>query len=225
MEPTWWWKKVRWRASAALSAFSAATVGHEPVDRPRYEPVELGGADLVRDRRHQGVDVGGGFAVRGRGWRRRSGRPATARRVPVCTRAQCRGRRYFSSRAWAILMRPAMVDRSITAANSAMQNSATSGAPSPASGSGQSPPRSAQVAASSIDSVGGARPRSPRRAAGRPRPASLSPGWPGRTRAPQCRSRGPPDRCHGSIQPASTDSFRVEFPLSTGRILEILPAA
>ena len=74
--------------------------------------------------------------------------------MPVWVRCQCRGSRYFSSRAWAIFARPASVERPIAAANSARQNSATSGAPSPASGSGQSPPRVAQVAASWIDSGG-----------------------------------------------------------------------
>ena len=81
-------------------------------------------------------------------------RARQASRSPDCTRAQHRGRRYFSSTAAAISARPPSVERPIARANSAMQNSATSGAPSPASVRPVSPPGVIQVAASSIDSGG-----------------------------------------------------------------------
>ena len=77
-----------------------------------------------------------------------------ASRSPDCIRAQQRGRRYFSSTAAAISARPPSVERPIARANSAMQNSATSGAPSPARVRPVSPPGVIQVAASSIDSGG-----------------------------------------------------------------------
>ena len=65
-----------------------------------------------------------------------------------------RGRRYFSSTAAATSARPPSVERPIARANSAMQNSATNGAPSPASVRPVSPPGVIQVAASSMDSGG-----------------------------------------------------------------------
>ena len=74
-------------------------------------------------------------------------------RVPFCVRAQCLGRRYFSSKPCAINAFPASVDFPIAAANSAMQNSATMGAPGPASVRPVSPPPT-HMAASWIDSVG-----------------------------------------------------------------------
>ena len=81
-------------------------------------------------------------------------RARQASRSPACTRAQHRGRRYFSSTAAAICARPPSVERPIARANSAMQNSATSGAPSPARVRPVSPPGVIQVAASSMDSGG-----------------------------------------------------------------------
>ena len=81
-------------------------------------------------------------------------RARQASRSPACIRAQQRGRRYFSSTAAAISARPPSVERPIARANSAMQNSATSGAPSPARVRPVSPPGVIQVAASSIDSGG-----------------------------------------------------------------------
>ena len=54
-------------------------------------------------------------------------RARQASRSPACTRAQCRGRRYFSSTAAATSARPPSVERPIARANSAMQNSATNG--------------------------------------------------------------------------------------------------
>ena len=73
---------------------------------------------------------------------------------PHWVRSQSRVSRYFSSTAWAISAFPESVERPRAAANSAMQNSATSGAPSPARGRPVSPPPQTQVAASSIDSGG-----------------------------------------------------------------------
>ena len=81
-------------------------------------------------------------------------RARQASRSPDCIRAQQRGRRYFSSTAAATSARPPSVERPIARANSAMQNSATSGAPSPARVRPVSPPGVIQVAASSIDSGG-----------------------------------------------------------------------
>ncbi len=81
-------------------------------------------------------------------------RARQASRSPACTRAQCRGSRYFSSTAAATSARPPSVERPMARANSAMQNSATSGAPSPASVRPVSPPGVIQVAASSMDSGG-----------------------------------------------------------------------
>ncbi len=78
-----------------------------------------------------------------------------AGRSPAWTRAQRRGRRYFSSSAEAISARPESVEVPSAAASSAMQNSATSGAPSPASGIPVSaPPPARQVASRPIDSGG-----------------------------------------------------------------------
>ena len=77
-----------------------------------------------------------------------------ASRSPDCTRAQRAGRRYFSSTAAATSARPPSVERPIARANSAMQNSATNGAPSPARVRPVSPPGVIQVAASSMDSGG-----------------------------------------------------------------------
>ncbi len=75
-------------------------------------------------------------------------------RSPVWVRSQSRVSRYFSSTASATSARPESVERPRAAANSAIQNSATSGAPGPASGRPVSPPPQTQVAASSIDSGG-----------------------------------------------------------------------
>ena len=55
-------------------------------------------------------------------------------------RSQSRVSRYFSSTASATSTRPESVDRPSAAANSAIQNSATSGAPGPANGRPVSPP-------------------------------------------------------------------------------------
>ena len=128
-------------------------VGHEPGDRLGDEPLQRGDADAVRERRHLGVDerrcllgqANVASAIR---------RARQASRSPECTRAQHRGRRYFSSTAAATSARPPSVERPIARANSAMQNSATSGAPSPARVRPVSPPGVIQVAASSIDSGG-----------------------------------------------------------------------
>ncbi len=60
-------------------------------------------------------------------------------RSPHCTRAHTRGSRYFSSTASATTLLPASVERPMARANSAMQNSETSGAPSPAIGMPVSP--------------------------------------------------------------------------------------
>ena len=77
-----------------------------------------------------------------------------ASRSPACTRDHTRGSRYFSSTDSAITRRPASVERPIASANSAMQNSETSGAPSPARGRPVSPAAVIQVASSPIDSGG-----------------------------------------------------------------------
>ena len=81
-------------------------------------------------------------------------RARQASRSPECIRAQQRGRRYFSSTAAATSARPPSVERPMASANSAMQNSATNGAPSPANVRPVSPPGVIHVAASSIDSGG-----------------------------------------------------------------------
>ena len=69
-------------------------------------------------------------------------------------RVQVLGSLYFTSTAWAMNARPESVDRPMARANSAMQNSATNGAPSPANRRPVSPAADIQVAAWSIDSGG-----------------------------------------------------------------------
>ncbi len=79
-------------------------------------------------------------------------------RSPSRMRVQWRGRRYLSSRAAQMRVRPESVEMPRVAASSGMQNSATKGAPGPASGMPVSvpPPNPAvvQVAASAMDSTG-----------------------------------------------------------------------
>ncbi len=79
-------------------------------------------------------------------------RACHAFRSPRTTRRHTRGSRCRSSRACPTYAFPASVDRPIAAANSVTANSATNGAPSPASGMPWSPyPTS--ISASSIESV------------------------------------------------------------------------
>ena len=79
-------------------------------------------------------------------------RACHAFKSPRTTRRHTRGRRCRSSRASPTYDFPASVDRPIAAANSMTANSATNGAPSPASGIPWSPyPTS--ISASSIESV------------------------------------------------------------------------
>ena len=148
-------------------------------------------------------------------------RARQASRSPACTRAHTRGRRYFSSTAVASNRRPESVDRPIASANSAMQNSDTNGAPSPASRRPVSPAAVIQVAASPIDS-GGCCSAQVTAASSRSRLRLVR--GAGRSRAnTQHVSRGVelPDagacgRCHDPIQAATTDRNRAEFPAVEG---------
>ncbi len=151
---TWSWWKVTWRRSAASLASAAAFWGMNlatatatsrsravnpirwanPATWSSTNPAASQDRDMVvsatRRARHAG-------------------------RSPAWTRAQRRGRRYFSSSAEAISARPESVEVPSAAASSGMQNSATSGAPSPASGIPVSvPPPARQVASRPIDSGG-----------------------------------------------------------------------
>ncbi len=71
----------------------------------------------------------------------------------MTTRRHTRGSRWASSRACPTYRFPASVETPIAAANSVIANSATNGAPSPATGIPVSPYRSEIVAASSIEST------------------------------------------------------------------------
>ena len=51
---TWSWWMAKCRPSAAAAASSRASVGHEPGDGLGDQPVERGGADLVRERARPG---------------------------------------------------------------------------------------------------------------------------------------------------------------------------
>ena len=73
---------------------------------------------------------------------------------PAWTCAHSRGRRWRSSRAWPTSFFAAVVEMPRTVPSSARQNSATSGAPSPAMGSSCSQPGTVNVAAEWIDSGG-----------------------------------------------------------------------
>jgi hypothetical protein len=52
---------VKAPAVGGLAAAAFGLLGHEPADRLLDQPVELGGADLVRDVGDVEVDVGGGL--------------------------------------------------------------------------------------------------------------------------------------------------------------------
>ena len=150
---TCWWSMVKCRASAAFSASSAAwsgmnraiasAISRSSAARPMRCANGATWASTNAAASWDNMNVAS--AIR---------RARHASRSPDCIRAQQRGSRYFSSTAAATSARPASVERPIARANSAMQNSATNGAPSPASVRPVSPPGVIQVAASSIDSGG-----------------------------------------------------------------------
>ncbi len=126
-----------------------------------------------------------------RGWW--SPRPACARqagRSPACTRRHNRGSRCRSSRACPTRRFADTVEIPRTAPSSLMQNSATNGAPTPATGSSCSPPPGmTNAAADSTDRPGAGPPTHT------PRPAAQPPHDPqcrdetARTRAPRTRCR------------------------------------
>ena len=195
-----------------LGGVFGGPVGHEPGDRLVDQPLQRGDPDAVCERRDLGVHERCRFAGQRRRWPPRSGgraRPpghrAALEPIPVAAGTS-------APPTSATKLRPASVERPMASANSAMQNSATSGAPSPAIGRPVSPAggdpgrRFARWTP-----VGAARPRSPLRSAG-PRLRSGGCG-PCRSRAnTQHVSRGVErsgsdrwGRCHGSIQAATTD--------------------
>ena len=150
---TCWWSMVKCRLSAALLASSAAFWGMNramasSMSRSRAAiPMRCAnGATWASTKTAASWDSSiVASAIR---------RARQASRSPACTRAQCRGSRYFSSTAAATSARPPSVERPMARANSAMQNSATNGAPSPARVRPVSPPGVSQVAASLMDSGG-----------------------------------------------------------------------
>ena len=115
-------------------------LGHERRDRLVHQPFQLDGSDPVRHRRDVPVHKRRRLRVRGGGSGRRSAGPATAA-VTVDHRATPAGAGGTSSRAWPTYRLPASVETPIAAANSVIANSATNGAPSPATGIPVSPYR------------------------------------------------------------------------------------
>ncbi len=128
------------------------------LDRLGDEPVQLRGTDATGDGGDLGVDERRSLDRSGRGseWMVASA-TARARHAgtrPAWTCAHSRGRRWRSSRAWPTSFFAAVVEIPRTVPSSARQNSATSGAPSPAMGSSCSQPGTVNAAASWIDSGG-----------------------------------------------------------------------
>ncbi len=136
-----------------LGGVGGCLLGHEPVGGLGDEAFEGGVPDLVGEPGDLGIDEPDGFGGQQQGV---LGDPAGAPgwRSPVITRAHTLGRRCLSSTAWAIRVRPASVESPTARASSAMQNSATRGAPGPARSRPVSPPAVIQVAAWWIDSGG-----------------------------------------------------------------------
>ena len=193
-------------------------VGHVRRDRLLHQAFELDGADLVRHVSH--VPVHERRRLRGQqqglvGDPARQPRPqvtldhaAPHPREPVgAARGRAPTYRF-----------PASVETPIAAANSVIANSATNGAPSPATGIPVSPYRSPIVAASSIESVeciaaqataACSRLASARSAiAADPHARKPAP-------HPRCRARGVPC-CHGSTQAPTTDTRSPKTPCFTG---------
>ena len=128
-------------------------VGHEPGDGFLDEPLHGRDADLVRERRDLAVDERDGFGGEAEGV---FGDPPGPPDLEVDRRdlGPGLGQAVLQLDRVGDQARPESVDLPIASANSAMQNSATSGAPCPASGRPVSPPAAIQVAASSMDSGG-----------------------------------------------------------------------
>ena len=150
---TCWWSMVKCRVSAARLASSAALSG---MNRAIASAISRSSAAMPMRCANGATWASTNAAASADRLRVDSAirRARQASRSPDCTRAQHRGSRYFSSTAAAICARPPSVERPIARANSAMQNSATNGAPSPARVRPVSPPGVIQVAASSMDSGG-----------------------------------------------------------------------
>ena len=127
------------------------------LDGLRDEAVELGGTDLAGDGRDLRVDEGSSLdGEAGEVWMVVSAtvRARHAGTAPDCTCAHSRGSRWRSSRACPMSFFAEVVEIPSTAPSSAMQNSATNGHPSPASGSSWSEPGTVNTAAEWIDSGG-----------------------------------------------------------------------
>ncbi len=143
-------------------------------------------------------------------------RACQARRSPRTTRRHTRGRRCRSSRACPTYALPASVDRPMAAANSVTANSATNGAPSPASGIPWSPyPTS--ISASSIESVECIAAQSTA-CCSRPASAASAIARSSRASSEHRRSGVELDRvcCHRRIQAPTTDTQTPKTPCSTG---------
>ncbi len=226
VEPTWWWKKVTWRASAALAAFSSARSGMNGVDGVGDEAVELGGADLVRDRCHLGVHVGGGFGGEAEGGGRDPAGPPGLD-GPVLDAGPVLGE--------AVLQLEGVGDLDASGDGGAGDDGGELGDAElrdqrcPLAGQGQwAVPASVGPGRGVLDRLRGMvlGPGHRREEQVGLGPHRRVPAVPSRTRAPRMSVvEVLPGAGHGSIQAPGTDSFRVEFPLSTRRILEILAAA
>ena len=128
-------------------------VGHEPGDCFGDQPLQRGDPDPVREWRHLGIHERRRFHRQPEGGLSDpAGTPGL--QVTALHPSPARDQPVLRSTAAATIARPPSVERPIASANSAMQNSATNGAPGPAIVRPVSPPGVIQVAASSIDSGG-----------------------------------------------------------------------